>query len=213
MGDCRAHTAPLPALLTGLPACPAPLTLAQDIAMLDARRGATMFRQVQVPILGIVENMSWFICGNCGHEAHIFGSGASIWRGSSTAAGGLAQRQNSSRAGRLRFSDMRCCCCCAGGAEKAAVDMDMEVLGKVCVEGRMVAGGVPDLHVFLAAPGVSMCVRAPPPPFTNLSQHPLLPLQIPLNIAIRETSDTGTPLVAAQPDSPAAQASWLCPSF
>ena len=34
-----------------------------------------MFRQVSVPILGIVENMSWFICGSCGHEAHIFGQG------------------------------------------------------------------------------------------------------------------------------------------
>lgn len=34
-----------------------------------------MFRKVQVPILGIVENMSWFVCGNCGTEAHVFGHG------------------------------------------------------------------------------------------------------------------------------------------
>lgn len=47
----------------------------QDLALLDARRGVTMFRKVNVPILGIVENMSWFICGNCGTEAHVFGHG------------------------------------------------------------------------------------------------------------------------------------------
>lgn len=47
----------------------------QDLALLDARRGVTMFRKVNVPILGIVENMSWFVCGNCGTEAHVFGHG------------------------------------------------------------------------------------------------------------------------------------------
>ncbi|KAL4446844.1 hypothetical protein ABPG77_008088 [Micractinium sp. CCAP 211/92] len=96
------------------------VTTPQDIALLDARRGCTMFRQVNVPILGIVENMSWFICGNCGHESHPFGS---------------------------------------GGAEKAAADMEMELLGK-----------------------------------------------IPLNILIREAADEGTPIVAGQPGSAAAQA-------
>lgn len=47
----------------------------QDLALLDARRGVTMFQKVGVPILGLVENMSWFICSNCGHHSHIFGSG------------------------------------------------------------------------------------------------------------------------------------------
>lgn len=50
-------------------------SLAQDIALLDARKGALMFRQVGVPVLGIVENMSYFVCGNCGSHAHIFGHG------------------------------------------------------------------------------------------------------------------------------------------
>ncbi len=45
----------------------------QDIALLDARRAVSMFRQVKVPILGIVENMSSFICPRCSHEEHIFG--------------------------------------------------------------------------------------------------------------------------------------------
>ena len=47
----------------------------QDIALLDARKGLNMFRKVDVPVLGIVENMSMFVCPNCGHESHIFGHG------------------------------------------------------------------------------------------------------------------------------------------
>ncbi len=47
----------------------------QDIALLDARRGIAMFRKVEVPILGIVENMSYFLCPNCGHRADIFSHG------------------------------------------------------------------------------------------------------------------------------------------
>ena len=47
----------------------------QDIALIDAKKGIAMFRKTQVPILGIVENMSVFICPECGHAHHIFGSG------------------------------------------------------------------------------------------------------------------------------------------
>ncbi len=47
----------------------------QDIALLDARKGLNMFRKVDVPVLGIVENMSMFVCPNCGHESHIFSHG------------------------------------------------------------------------------------------------------------------------------------------
>ena len=47
----------------------------QDIALIDARKGINMFRQVAVPILGIVENMSVFVCPECGHESHIFAHG------------------------------------------------------------------------------------------------------------------------------------------
>lgn len=50
----------------------------QDLALLDARRGVTMFRKVAVPILGIVENMSYFVCGGCGAEAHVFGHGGAV---------------------------------------------------------------------------------------------------------------------------------------
>lgn len=47
----------------------------QDIALLDARKGLEMFRKVAVPILGIVENMSYYCCPECGHRADIFGHG------------------------------------------------------------------------------------------------------------------------------------------
>lgn len=47
----------------------------QDLALIDARKGIEMFRKVNVPVLGIVENMSTYICTNCGHEEHIFGHG------------------------------------------------------------------------------------------------------------------------------------------
>ncbi|XP_064421042.1 iron-sulfur protein NUBPL [Latimeria chalumnae] len=46
----------------------------QDIALLDARRGAEMFRKVGVPVLGLVQNMSVFQCPKCKHETHIFGA-------------------------------------------------------------------------------------------------------------------------------------------
>ncbi|MEE6510401.1 hypothetical protein FKM82_030097 [Ascaphus truei] len=45
----------------------------QDIALLDARRGAEMFHKVNVPVLGLVQNMSVFRCPKCEHETHIFG--------------------------------------------------------------------------------------------------------------------------------------------
>lgn len=47
----------------------------QDIALLDARKGLRMFQKVEVPVLGIVENMSTHVCSQCGHEEHIFGAG------------------------------------------------------------------------------------------------------------------------------------------
>ncbi|QWD92327.1 iron-sulfur cluster carrier protein ApbC [Polynucleobacter asymbioticus] len=51
------------------------VTTPQDIALLDARKGLKMFEKVGVPIIGIVENMSTYICPSCGHEEHVFGSG------------------------------------------------------------------------------------------------------------------------------------------
>ena len=92
----------------------------QDIALLDARKGLNMFRKVEVPVLGIIENMSYFCCPNCGHRTDIFSH---------------------------------------GGAQREAASLGTEFLG-----------------------------------------------EIPLDIAIRETSDAGTPIVVSDPSSPHAAA-------
>ncbi|MAL99219.1 iron-sulfur cluster carrier protein ApbC [Hydrocarboniclastica marina] len=51
------------------------VTTPQDIALLDARKGVRMFEKANVPVLGVVENMSTHICSGCGREEHIFGAG------------------------------------------------------------------------------------------------------------------------------------------
>src|SRR5438128_1112648 len=57
--------------LTGAVAVPTP----QDVALIDARKGLAMFRKVNVQVLGIVENMSYFVCRHCGEREEIFGHG------------------------------------------------------------------------------------------------------------------------------------------
>src|SRR5262249_11802045 len=47
----------------------------QDLALIDARRGVAMFKRVNVPVLGVVENMSYFLCPECGTRSDIFGHG------------------------------------------------------------------------------------------------------------------------------------------
>lgn len=47
----------------------------QDVALLDARKALDMFRKLGTPVLGLIENMSTYICPNCGQEAHLFGHG------------------------------------------------------------------------------------------------------------------------------------------
>jgi len=92
----------------------------QDIALIDARRGVRMFERTNVPVLGLVENMSYYCCPACGHRSEIFGH---------------------------------------GGARLEAERLGTEFLGEV-----------------------------------------------PLLLDIRTSSDAGTPIVAADPDGPAAQA-------
>ena len=91
----------------------------QDLALIDARRGVEMFKRVNVPVLGIIENMSYFVCPKCGERHDIFGH---------------------------------------GGAHKEADKLGVPFLGEV-----------------------------------------------PLHIAIRETSDSGRPVVATDPDGPHAK--------
>lgn len=51
------------------------VTTPQDLALLDARKGIEMFRKVNIPVLGVVENMAVHICSQCGHAEHLFGTG------------------------------------------------------------------------------------------------------------------------------------------
>jgi ATP-binding protein involved in chromosome partitioning len=51
------------------------VTTPQDIALADARKGLKMFEKVNVPVLGVVENMSVHVCSHCGHVEHLFGAG------------------------------------------------------------------------------------------------------------------------------------------
>jgi len=51
------------------------VTTPQDIALLDARKGLKMFEKVGVPIIGVIENMSTYVCPKCGHEERVFGAG------------------------------------------------------------------------------------------------------------------------------------------
>jgi ATP-binding protein involved in chromosome partitioning len=92
----------------------------QDLALIDARKGLTMFRKVDVPVLGLVENMSTFVCPHCGQRSDIFAH---------------------------------------GGARHEAERLEVPFLGEV-----------------------------------------------PLTMAIRETSDAGAPVVTSDPKSPAAEA-------
>jgi ATP-binding protein involved in chromosome partitioning len=91
----------------------------QDLALIDARRGVEMFKRVNVPVLGIIENMSYFVCPKCGERHDVFGH---------------------------------------GGARKEAEKLGVPFLGEV-----------------------------------------------PLHMAIRETSDSGRPVVATDPDGPHAK--------
>lgn len=54
------------------------VTTPQDLALADAIKGVSMFNKVDVPVIGIVENMSYHVCTNCGHVEHIFGNGGAV---------------------------------------------------------------------------------------------------------------------------------------
>lgn len=54
------------------------VTTPQDIALTDAIKGITMFDKVKVPVLGLVENMSYHVCESCGHQSHLFGEGGGV---------------------------------------------------------------------------------------------------------------------------------------
>ncbi len=67
------------------------VTTPQDLALADARKGASMFDKVEVPVVGIVENMSYHICSHCGEKEHIFGEGGAAKMASEYGLSLLAQ--------------------------------------------------------------------------------------------------------------------------
>jgi ATP-binding protein involved in chromosome partitioning len=54
------------------------VTTPQDLALADARKGAAMFEKVEVPVIGVIENMSYHVCSHCGERENIFGVGGAI---------------------------------------------------------------------------------------------------------------------------------------
>lgn len=54
------------------------VSTSQDLALIDVKKGIAMFNKVKIPIFGLIENMSVFICPNCNHEEHLFGDGGAL---------------------------------------------------------------------------------------------------------------------------------------
>ncbi len=95
------------------------VTTPQDIALLDAKKGIEMFRKVEIPVLGVVENMALHICTNCGHAEHVFGQG-----------GGerIARDYQTELLGSLPL-DMRICTQADHGRPTVVADPDGQIAG------------------------------------------------------------------------------------
>ncbi len=121
------------------------VTTPQDIALLDARKGIEMFRKVDIPVLGVVENMSYFICPECGAHSEVFSGG-----------GGqrVAQEFATPLLGALPLSmDIREQA--DGGRPTVAADPDGPVAGIYRDIARHAAAGIWGLGL-AAAPAISM---------------------------------------------------------
>jgi ATP-binding protein involved in chromosome partitioning len=108
------------------------VTTPQDIALLDAKKGLTMFEKVGVPILGIVENMAVYCCPNCGHVEHIFGAGG---------AQRMAQQYGTEQLGALPLT-LAIREQADGGRPTVVADPDGEVAGIYKAVARRVAAKI-----------------------------------------------------------------------
>jgi ATP-binding protein involved in chromosome partitioning len=105
----------------------------QDVALIDAVKAIDMFGKLKVPVLGIVENMSAYICPNCGHEAHIFGHGG---------ARAEAERLGLPFLGEIPL-DIAIRISGDGGTPVAASSADgSESRALTALAGRLIAGGI-----------------------------------------------------------------------
>ena len=104
------------------------VTTPQDIALVDAVKGIAMFDKVQVPVLGVVENMSYHLCENCGHQSHIFGK-----------AGGekMAERQQTQLLGQLPLNvNIR------QDADRGQSELIENSTGEIAMHYRKIAGNM-----------------------------------------------------------------------
>ncbi len=110
------------------------VTTPQDIALIDAKKGIVMFEKVEVPVLGIVENMSVHICSNCGHHEPIFGTG-----GAEKLAIVMFEKVEVPVLGIVENMSVHICSNCGhhepifgtGGAEKLAEKYHTQLLGQM----------------------------------------------------------------------------------
>jgi ATP-binding protein involved in chromosome partitioning len=108
------------------------VTTPQDIALLDARKAYRMFEKVEIPILGVVENMSTHICSQCGHEEHVFGEGGGR---------SMAEQYDVTYLGELPL-DMRIRIDADGGKPTVISDPDGRIAQSYKAISRRVAAGI-----------------------------------------------------------------------
>jgi ATP-binding protein involved in chromosome partitioning len=124
------------------------VTTPQDIALLDARKGLKMFQKVDVPVLGIVENMSTHICSKCGHEEHVFGAGGGERMAKQYGVELLAQLPLDIR---IREQADGGCPTVAmdpsGQLGRAYIDMARRVAAGLWAEGQRTAVAIPEIIV------------------------------------------------------------------
>jgi ATP-binding protein involved in chromosome partitioning len=122
------------------------VTTPQDVALLDAKRGIEMFRKVQVPILGVVENMGIHICSKCGHSEHIFGEGG---------ADRIAQTYGVELLGSLPL-DANIRAQCDAGTPAVAIEPDGPVAGIYSHIAARVSAQLAGEHKAAAFPNISV---------------------------------------------------------
>ena len=118
------------------------VTTPQDIALADARKGIEMFRKVDIPIIGVVENMSWFECDGCGKAHHLFGEGGGAR---------VAEEYGVALLGAFPL-DPRIRESTDGGTPSVVADPDSPVAALFIDCARRVAGGIWQLAAGAAAP-------------------------------------------------------------
>ncbi len=124
------------------------VTTPQDIALADARKGLAMFEKVAIPVLGIVENMSLYVCPKCGHPEHIFGAGGGARMAAEHGVQLLGELPLDSRVREEADSGAPTVVSAPGTPRAAAyVEMARHTAGALARRGRDRRGAFPDIVV------------------------------------------------------------------